>query len=120
VPADTAWKCGPTAAAKLYSTNAAVGQTMQACIRVFNGGLELKGTLSPVVPSWDEQIKLVLKDTAQQDQGSYVSPVCTAADCAYTVTIIPPSKGSWTVIPQWERYSGNYESTGSEPGFVSY
>jgi len=120
VPANTTWQCGPTEAATIWSTDAGTGQTMQACIRVYNGKLELEGTLSPTVASWDEQINLVLKNPAQQDYGKYLSPVCTAANCVFSVTITPPSSGDWTVIPQWERYNGDYQSTGQEPGFVYF
>jgi hypothetical protein len=119
-PANTAWQCGPTAPATLYSTGGNSGQTMRACIRVYNGKLELQGTLSPTVASWDEQVDLVLKDASQQDHGSYASPVCTASDCAFTITITPPSRGDWTVLPEWDRYDGDYQSTGHEPGFVSF
>jgi serine/threonine-protein kinase len=121
VPANTAWQCGPTAAATLYSTGADTGQTLQACIRVDNGKLELKGTLSLTVASWNEQIILVLKDASEQDHGRYESAACSAADCTYSITITPPSSGKWTVLPEWERYLGgdDFQSTGHQPGFVS-
>jgi serine/threonine protein kinase, bacterial len=120
-PANTAWQCGPTAAATLFSTGEDTGQTLQACIRVDDGKLELRGTLSPTVVSWNEQIILVLKDVNQQDHGRYISPTCTTADCSFDVTITPPSSGQWTVLPEWERFLGSndFQSTGHEPGYVS-
>jgi hypothetical protein len=119
---NTAWQCGPTAAATLYTTGEDTGQTLQACIRVDNGKLELKGTLSPTVASWNEQIILVLKDANEQDHGRYESAACSAADCTYSVTITPPSRGKWTVLPEWERYLGgdNFQSTGHQPALVSF
>ncbi|HXT91052.1 MAG TPA: serine/threonine-protein kinase [Trebonia sp.] len=122
VPANTAWQCGPAAAATLYTTGEDTGQTLQACIRVDDGKLELRGTLSPTVASWNEQIILVLKDANEQDHGRYESAACSAADCTYSVTITPPSRGKWTVLPEWERYLGgdNFQSTGHQPGLVSF
>jgi serine/threonine-protein kinase len=119
-PVDTAWQCGPTEPATLYATGKDTGQTLQACIRVHNGKLSLHGVLVGAVASWKEQIVLVLKDAGQADHGVYYSPVCTASSCAFTIAVTPPSRGQWTVLPQWDRFSGNYQSTGAEAGFVSY
>ena len=117
-PASAAWHCGPTAPAVIFSTGADSGQTLQVCVRVHDGTIEAKGLLSPTVAGWDEQINFVLKDSAQGDHGNYTSPVCTATDCVFTTTITPPSAGRWTVLPEWERLDGKYQSAGSEPGFV--
>jgi len=120
-PANTPWQCGSPKAATISSTNQGTGQTLQGCIRVYDGKLELEGTLSPTVASWDEQVKLVLKNQAQADIGQYTSPVCTASDCVFTITVTPPSSGDWTVLPEWERSDGSYyESDGYEPEYVQF
>ena len=118
-PTDTAWQCGPAEAAILH-TGKHTGQTIKACIRVHDEKLELRGILYSTVADWDEQIVLVLMDSAYTDDGSYYSPVCTATYCEFTVTMVPPSRGEWTVLPEWERYNGDYESAGSDAGFVDF
>jgi hypothetical protein len=87
---------------------------------VHNGKLDLHGVLDGTVTSWKEQLILVLKDSAQDNIAAYHSPVCTSADCVYTVDVTPPSNGQWTVLPEWTRYAGNFQSAGAEPGFVSF
>jgi serine/threonine protein kinase, bacterial len=120
-PANTPWQCGSPKAATISSTNAGTGQTLQGCIRVYDGKLELEGTLSPTVASWDEQVKLVLKNQAQADIGGYTSPVCTTSDCVFTIAVTPPSSGDWSVLPEWERDGGGYyESDGYEPEYVHF
>jgi serine/threonine protein kinase, bacterial len=117
--ANTAWQCGPIAPAVVFSTGADSGQKLQVCIRVDNGKLEAKGTLSPTVAGWDEQINFVLKDSAQGDHGNYTSPVCDETDCVFSTTITPPGAGRWTILPEWLRLDGKYQSAGEEPGFVN-
>jgi serine/threonine-protein kinase len=120
-PANTAWQCGQPKAATILPTNSGSGQTLRGCIRVYDGKLELEGTLSPTVASWDEQLKLVLKNQAQADIGQYTSPVCSASDCTFTIAVTAPSSGDWTVLPEWERYDGSYyESDGYEPEYVHF
>jgi hypothetical protein len=120
VPVNSAWSCGIAEAATINdSVHPYTGQTIQACARVYDGKLEVKGTVSPTVTGWDEQIVLILKDPGDQAHGSYVSPVCTVADCTFTDAITPPGSGYWSVLPQWERSNG-YESTGHESGFVYF
>jgi serine/threonine protein kinase, bacterial len=120
-PANTPWQCGSPKAATISSTNQGTGQTLQGCIRVYDGKLELEGTLSPTVASWNEQLKLVLKNQAQADIGQYTSPVCTTSDCVFTIAVTPPSSGDWTVLPEWERDGGGYyESDGYEPAYVHF
>jgi Protein kinase domain len=120
-PANTPWQCGLPKAATISSTNQDTGQTLQGCIRVYDGKLELEGTLSPTVASWDEQLKLVLKNQAQADIGDYLSPVCTTSDCVFTIAFTPPSSGDWTVLPEWEDHSGSYYgSDGYEPEHVHF
>ena len=96
----------------------ATGQTLQACIRINDGQLDLTGTLTGTKTGWHEQIVLVLEDSAQDDEGSYTSPVCIAADCTFSTTLVPAS-GEWTVLPQWIK-SGKIQSSGNEPAYVSF
>jgi hypothetical protein len=117
---DTTWQCGPAEPAVIHTTGRVTSQTLQACIRVHNGKLDLRGILDGTIAAWEEQIVLVLKDSAQNDGGYYYSPVCTATDCVFTVAAVPPSRGEWTVLPEWERYNGNYQSAGSEAGFIDF
>jgi Protein kinase domain len=116
--ADAAWQCGQIEQATLWKTNAPTGQTMQACIRVSGGYLDLKGTMYNITNPWTVQIALVLKDPNQQDAASYESPACTTSTCTFSVQI-KPSAGSWTVLPKWYR-NNEYEAAGQEPAFVSY
>jgi serine/threonine-protein kinase len=120
-PANTPWQCGLPKAATISSTNTGTGQTLKGCIRVYDGKLELEGTLSPTVASWGEQLKLVLKNQAQADISQYMSPVCTTSDCVFTIAVTPPSSGDWTVLPEWEQSSaGYYGSDGYEPEYVHF
>jgi serine/threonine protein kinase, bacterial len=120
-PANTPWQCGLPEAATIGSTNQDTGQTLKGCIRVYDGKLELEGTLTPTVASWGEQLKLVLKNQAQADIGDYTSPVCTTSDCVFTISVTPPSSGDWTMLPEWERSDGGYyESDGHEPEYVHF
>ena len=117
-PADTAWKCGPSAPATL-ATGKATGQKLQACIRVHNGRLALHGVLGATVKAWHEQIILQLEDSAGTVTATYYSPVCTTVSCTFTVTTVP-ADGQWTVVPEWARYGGNIMSAGGAPGYVDF
>ena len=116
-PADTPWQCGAVAVATLASGKA-TAQTLQACIRVNGGKIELTGTLNGTKKGWREQIILVLEDSAQNAGGIYTSPVCTTSDCTYTTSLVPAS-GEWTVLPQWARRART-QSSGNEPGYVTF
>ncbi len=96
----------------------ATGQTLQACIRVHAGKLDLQGTLSGTNAKWSEQVILVLTDSAQGSDGSYTSSVCMTSECSYTVSMVPAS-GEWTVLPEWSK-SGTVQSSGDEPAYVSF
>ena len=117
-PADTPWQCGTVAAATLAKHGKATGQTLQACIRVHAGKLDLLGTLSGTNAKWSEQVILVLTDSAQDSDGSYTSPVCMTSVCNYTVSMVPAS-GEWTVLPEWSK-SGAVQSAGNEPAYVRF
>jgi hypothetical protein len=86
---------------------------------VHDGRLGLRGILNGTVTAWAEQIVLELTGSGQHDRGDYISLPCTVSDCTYTVPVLPPSSGKWTVLPEWERY-GNAQSTGAEAGFVDF
>jgi hypothetical protein len=116
-PADTSWQCGALAAATLSSGKAS-GQTLQACIRVNDGKLDLTGMLNGTKNGWKEQIILVLQGSAQDNGRSYTSPVCTTSDCTFTASLVPAS-GEWTVLPQWVR-KGSTQSAGNEPAGVYF
>lgn len=119
VPARIGWDCGPTEAATLYKTGAGTGQTLQACIRLHDGRVQVEGILKGVRPAADEQIRLIIKNQKQVNHGVYTSQLCRASTCAFTRYVNLPT-GTWTVLPQWFGYDGSYESTGREPGFVAY
>jgi serine/threonine protein kinase, bacterial len=116
--ADAAWQCGPLAQATLNRSDAATGQTIQACIRIFGGSLQLKGTMSGLSNPSTVRIGLVLKNPEEQDFGSWESPVCTTSTCTFTITT-EPSAGSWTVLPKWY-LNNSYEGTGHQPPLISY
>ena len=116
-PADTPWQCGTVAAATMASGKA-TGQTLQACIRISGGKLDLSGTLSGTKTGWHEQIVLVLEDSAQDGNATYTSPVCIASDCTFSTSLVPAS-GEWTVLPQWIK-SGSIQSSGNEPGYINF
>lgn len=115
-PADTPWQCGAVAAAT--KSGKATGQTLQACIRVNDGKLDLTGTLNDTKSGWHEQIVLVLEDSAQGGNGSYTSPACIASDCTFSTSLVP-ADGEWTVLPEWVK-NGKIQSSGSEPGYVDF
>ena len=117
-PANTKWNCA-TAPARVAVTQQATGQELQACIRVKDGQLELRGVLSAVPAGRDEQIMLVLENAAQHSGGARLSPRCTAGPCTFTVLVTPPAGGQWAVVPRWERF-GIVQSTGDESGFVTF
>src|SRR5581483_6524886 len=62
-PPVTAWQCGPIGPAPL-ADGKATGQTLQACVRVAAGELQLQGTLTGVDPTAKEQLSLVPKNTS--------------------------------------------------------
>jgi hypothetical protein len=69
--------------------------------------------------SWKEQVGLVLKNAGEKTVARYRSPVCTTSVCIYTIGV-KPGHGSWTVLPEWFRYHGSYQSAGHEPGLIRY
>jgi serine/threonine protein kinase, bacterial len=117
-PVDTAWRCGAVTAATMASSGSDTGQTLQACIRVHDGKLDLRGTLNGTIPGWREQIVLVLEDSQQNSHGSYTSPVCKTADCTFSTSVVP-ARGEWTVLPEWVR-KGSTQSSGDAPGDVKF
>jgi hypothetical protein len=117
-PVDTAWQCGTVTAATIAGSGKATGQTLQACIRVHDGQLDLAGTLNGTKNGWHEQIVLVLKDSAQDGSGTYTSPVCMTSDCTFSTSLVPAS-GEWTVLPQWTK-TGVTMSSGDEPAYVNF
>ncbi len=117
-PPDTAWTCGATAAATL-SAGRPTGQTLRACIRVHGGAVELRGTLTGVDVAWNEQVLLVLKDSAGKAEGSFASGLCVTSTCTFTVTV-KPGHGDWAALPKWTRFRGKYQSTGRESPFITY
>jgi serine/threonine-protein kinase len=117
-PADTSWQCGAVSAATMYGSGKDTGQTLQACIRVNGGKLDLTGTLDGTRTGWHEQIVLVLEDSSQDGNATYTSPVCTAAECTYSTSLVP-ADGEWTVLPEWIK-SGVVQSSGDEPAAVKF
>ena len=117
-PVDTAWQCGTLAAATMAPSGTDTGQTLQACIRVNDGQLDLLGTLNGTIPGWREQIVLVLEDGQRNSAGTYTSPVCRTSDCTFSTSVVPAS-GQWTVLPEWVR-KGSTQSSGDEPGDVNF
>jgi serine/threonine-protein kinase len=117
-PADTAWQCGPVAPAKRSPSGKDTDQTLQACIRVSNGKLELRGTLNDTVTAWREQVILVLEDSGQNIKGTYTSPACVTTDCTYDLTTVPAS-GRWTVLPEWAK-QGKTQGASTGSGFVDF
>jgi serine/threonine protein kinase, bacterial len=116
--ADAAWRCGPLAQATLDRSNAATGQTIQACIRISDGSLELEGIMTDLGNPATVRIGLVLKNPEEQDFGSWESPICTSSTCTFTIAT-EPSAGSWTVLPKWY-LNNSYEGTGHQPPLVWY
>ena len=117
-PADTPWQCGAVAAATKSGSGKATGQTLQACIRVNDGKLDLTGTLNSTKNGWHEQIVLVLEDSSQGGNGSYTSSACIASDCTFSTSLVP-ADGKWTVLPEWVK-NGKVQSSGNEPGYVDF
>ena len=117
-PPDAAWTCGAAAPATLASGRS-TGQTLRACIRVHGGALELRGTLTGVDVAWNEQVLLVLKDSAGKNEGSFESGLCATSTCTFTVTV-KPGHGDWAGLPKWARFKGNVQSTGRETPFITY
>ena len=117
-PPDTAWTCGAATAATL-TTGRPTGQTLRACIRVHGGALQLRGTLTGVDVAWNEQVLLVLKDSAGKNEGSFESGLCATSTCTFTVTV-KPAHGNWAVLPKWARFKGNVQSAGQETPFIIY
>ena len=117
-PADTSWQCGTLAAATMAGSGRDTGQTLQACIRVNDGKLDLLGTLNGTRTGWHEQVILTLEDSAQDGNGTYTSPVCMTSDCTFSTSLVPAS-GEWTVLPQWTK-NGSVQSAGDEPSYVHF
>jgi hypothetical protein len=117
-PADTPWQCGSVSAATMSGSGKATGQTLQACIRISGGQLDLTGTLNGTKAGWHEQIVLVLEDSAQDDNATYTSPVCIPAQCTFSTSLVP-ADGQWTVQPEWIK-SGVVQSAGDEPSYVDF
>jgi serine/threonine-protein kinase len=117
-PVNTDWQCGATATATTASSDGDTGHTLQACIRVHDGKLDLRGTLNGTIPGWHEQIVLVLKDSEQNSVGTYTSPVCTTSDCSFSTSQVP-AKGQWAVLPEWIR-KGTIQSSGNASGYVEF
>lgn len=116
-PPVTAWQCGPIEPAPLASGKD-TGQTLEACIRVDNGQLQLQGTLTGADPTAKEQISLVPKNASGVSDGTYTSAVCTTATCTFSISITP-SAGSWSVVPQWLE-AGVYESSGATTPAIAF
>ena len=107
-PANTAWSCGPSSPATLRLTGADTGQTIQGCIRVYNGLIEIEGILTGVNLAWSEQVHLGLRDGVPSDAELFSSPTCTSSTCTYT-TSLNPGAGDWFVVAGWMRF-GNFQS----------
>ena len=118
-PPDSAWTCGAAAAATLNANGRPTGQTLRACIRVHGGGVQLRGTLTGVDVAWNEQILLVLKDSAGKAEGSFESGLCATSTCTFTVTV-RPGHGDWAALPKWARFRGNVQSAGRETPFITF
>jgi serine/threonine-protein kinase len=117
-PPDTTWTCGAATAATL-ATGHPTGQTLRACIRVHGGALELRGTLTGVDVAWNEQVLLVLKDSAGKNEGTFESGVCATSTCTFAVTV-KPGHGDWATLPKWARFKGNVQSAGQETPFITF
>jgi len=117
-PPDTPWTCGAATAATL-ATGRETSQTLRACIRVHGGALQLRGTLTGVDVAWNEQVLLVLKDSAGKNEGSFESGLCATSTCTFTVTV-KPAHGNWAALPKWARFKGNVQSAGQETPFIMY
>jgi hypothetical protein len=117
-PPDSAWTCGAAGAATL-ADGRPTGQTLRACIRVHGGALQLRGTLTGVDIAWNEQVLLVLKDSAGKAEGSFESGLCATSTCTFTVTV-KPGHGDWAALPKWARFKGNFQSAGRETAFIKF
>jgi hypothetical protein len=111
------WHCGLRVPATFYYGHH-TGQTIQACIRIDRGYLELSGILTGTRNAWKESIMLTLQGPGQKKQ-RFSSPVCTTGRCVYEISAKPAS-GTWAVRPAWYRNGKDYESSGSESPFVYY
>jgi serine/threonine-protein kinase len=116
--ADTAWQCGPAVDVTIRKTGNPSGQTLQGCIRVSGGQVEVQGTLSGVKLAWSEQIRLALRDGATGAAQVWISPVCQATTCVFTASA-NPGAGTWYVEPGWLRF-GNFQSPGSPSPSVQF
>lgn len=118
-PANTAWECGAAVDVTIRRTGLPSGQTLQGCIRVFNGQVEVQGTLSGVVLPWSEQIRLALRNgSAGAATQVWFSPICQSTTCVFTASI-NPGAGAWYVLPGWMRL-GNFQSLGSPSPSVQF
>jgi serine/threonine protein kinase len=110
-PANTAWQCGPAVDVKIRRTGLPSGQTLQACVRIYNGQVTAQGTLSGVNLSWSEQIRLALRNGPSGAAAQvWISPVCQTTTCVFTASV-NPGAGTWYVVSGWMRF-GNFQSFG--------
>ncbi len=118
-PPNTAWECGAAVDVTIRRTGLPSGQTLQGCIRVYNGQVEVQGTLSGVVLPWSEQIRLALRNGAAGPAAQvWFSPICQDTTCVFTASI-NPGAGTWYVLPGWLRL-GNFQSLGSPSPSVQF
>ena len=117
-PANTAWQCGPAVDVRIRRTGLPSGQTLQGCIRVYSGLVEVQGTISGVNLAWSEQIRLALRNGAAAAADVWISPVCQTTVCVFT-TSVNPGVGTWYVVSGWMRF-GNFQSFGGPSPSVQY
>jgi hypothetical protein len=89
------WRCSYP-----ISIPAAGGSTsaLEACIRVFDGELQIQGQLLGADVGEDEiQLALDSTNAANGALGNFTSPVCKSSTCTYTDTVHAPI-GDWYVV----------------------
>jgi serine/threonine protein kinase, bacterial len=88
------YQCGK--GTTISSTNAAVSvMVLTACIRVYNGKVEIEGQLTGAVAGHDK-IELAL-ESANGTLGDYNSPLCSTSTCVYQQPVLTPS-GHWYAV----------------------
>jgi hypothetical protein len=112
------WQCGPAGPAKLFKKQKSIGR-LRACVGTDGTYLYELGVLIGAKASLKEQVALVVKKTNQADIGGYhFSPDCTTYLCVFAVAVNMHSHAKFTVLPEWFRESGNYQSSGPETPFI--
>jgi hypothetical protein len=109
------YQCGKASTVSGGSASAPV-MILTACIRVYNGELEIEGQLTGAVAGHDK-IELALESSTNGTLGDYNSPLCATSTCVYQLPVLTPG-GHWYVVATVLGDEGPF--TGAPSPTISY